>query len=187
MASGRLVLQRYARALLELASGVDAVDAVTADLTALAETIAAHDDLAAYLASPRLTRQRKRALLTALLGSGTHDLVRRTVLLMVDKGRAGQVPELALVYGEVAREAAGRVVARVESAVPLDDGMRRRLIEQLGALSGKTVTLDEQVVPELMGGLRIVLGSQMFDGSLQRRLEAVRDRLLRAPLGAGAP
>jgi F-type H+-transporting ATPase subunit delta len=186
MASGRLVVQRYARALLELAEQAGVVDAVSADLEALAGTIAEHEPLRTQLASPRVTRERKQAVLAKLLGDGGQDLVRRTVALMVDKGRAGQVLELAEVFGEVAREAAGKVVARVESAAPLDEDMRRRLVARLAELSGKTVTLEETVVPELMGGLRIVLGSQMIDGSLQRRLEAVREQLLRAPLGAGA-
>jgi F-type H+-transporting ATPase subunit delta len=186
MASSRLVLLRYAKALHALAHEAGAVDGVRAGLDELVERIGSDEQIGRQLASPRLTRDRKRGLLLALLGDGSHDLVRRTVLLLADKGRAGTVPELAGVFHDVAMEAAGRLVARVESAVPLDDEMRSRLVRELGALTGKTVTLDETVAEDLMGGLRIVMGSRMIDGSLKRRLERMGETLLGVPLAAAA-
>lgn len=186
MASSRLILLRYAKALHELASEAGAVDAVTAGLADLTESINSDEQIGRMLASPRLARERKRGLLLALLGAGSHDLVRRTVLLLADKGRAGAVTELAAVFETVAMEAAGRVVARVESAAPLDDELRSRLLRELEALTGKTVTLDETVVQSLLGGFRVVLGSRMIDGSLKRRLERMNETLLDVPLALPA-
>jgi F-type H+-transporting ATPase subunit delta len=186
MASARLVLHRYATALHALARAAGAAEPVGADLARLARDIASHEGLAARLASPRLTREQKRSLLAALLQQGSHELVRRTVNLLVDKGRAGQVGGLAAVYEEVAREASGRVVANVTSATPLDAALRERLVRELSALSGKQVTLHETVDDGLLGGLRVVLGSRMIDGSVARRLEALRQRLMTAPLGSVA-
>jgi F-type H+-transporting ATPase subunit delta len=186
MASSRLVLLRYANALHELASAAGQVDAVASGLDTLTEKIGSDEQLGRQLASPRLTRDRKRGVLVALLGEGSHDLVRRTVLLLADKGRAGSVAELAEVYRDVAMEAAGKLTARVQSAMPLDDEMRSRLVRELEALTAKTVTLEETVAEDLMGGLRIVLGSRMIDGSLKRRLEKMRERLMDVPLAATA-
>jgi F-type H+-transporting ATPase subunit delta len=186
MASSRLVLLRYANALHALADKAGAVDAVSAGLDGLTECIGSDAQIGKQLASPRLTRERKRGLLIALLGEGSHDLVRRTVLLLADKGRAGSVSELGDVFRDVAMEAAGRLVAHVESAAPLDDEARARLVRELAALTGKTVTLDETVADDLMGGLRIVLGSRMIDGSLKRRLERMGENLLGVPLLAAA-
>lgn len=186
MASSRLILLRYAKALHELASEAGAVDAVTAGLADLTESINCDEQMGRMLASPRLARERKRGLLLALLGAGSQDLVRRTVLLLADKGRAGAVAELAAVFETVAMEAAGRVVARVESAAPLDDELRSRLLRELEALTGKTVTLDETVVQSLLGGFRVVLGSRMIDGSLKRRLQRMNETLLDVPLALPA-
>jgi F-type H+-transporting ATPase subunit delta len=184
VASARLVLHRYARALHDLARGAGAAEQVGSDLATLSRDIASHAGLQARLASPRLTREQKRSLFAALLQQGGHDLVRRTVNLLVDKGRAGEVAGLAAVYEEVSREASGRVVAQVTSTTPLDDGLRERLVRELSSLSGKQVTLEERLDDKLLGGLRIVLGSRMIDGSLARRLDALRQRLLAAPLGS---
>jgi F-type H+-transporting ATPase subunit delta len=179
-----MVLRRYAVALLELASKAGAVDRVQRDLSALAETIASQEGLAEHLASPRVTRAQKAKLLSAALGAGKRDLVRSTVLLLVDKGRAGLVPELASVFDEAAREASGQAVAQVTSAVPLDAELRGRLIERLCAVSGRKITVEERVDAELLGGLRVLIGSRMIDGSVKRRLDELRVRLLAAPVVA---
>ena len=179
-----MILRRYAQALLDLAGKAGAVERVQRDLNALAARIRAEGELHARLTSPRVTRAQKRDLLSSALGAGKRDLVRSTVLLLVDKGRAALVPELAEVFDEAAREAAGQAVAHVTSAAPLDDALRARLVERLGAVSGRTITLEERVDPELLGGLRVVIGSNMIDGSVKRRLEELRARLLKAPLAA---
>jgi F-type H+-transporting ATPase subunit delta len=186
MATSGLILRRYATALHELAQAARATDRVQADLAALGERLAGDPTLLRQLQNPRVGRGRKRELVKGALGQ-CHDLVRRTLLLLVDKGRGALLGEFAAVYGAVAQEAAGRQVAHVQSAAPLDDAMRQRLSQQLGQLTGKTVTLDEEVAAELLGGLRVVLGSKMIDGSVRRRLEQVRERMLRVPLNsAGA-
>lgn len=177
-----MILRRYARALLELAQKAGAVERVQGDLATLAGAIGAQAGLQDSLASPRVTRAQKRALLTATLGEGRHDLVRRTVMLLVDKGRAGLVVELSKVFEAAAMEAAGQAVAQVTSATPLDPGLRGRLIESLGASSGRTVTLEESVDAELLGGLRVRIGSRMIDGSVKRRLDELRARLLKVPV-----
>jgi len=177
-----MILRRYAQALLQLATTAGAVERVQRDLSALAAKIRADEGLARRLASPRVTRAQKRELLATALGAGKRDLVRSTVLLLVDKGRAALVPELAEVFEDAAREAAGQAVAQVTSAVPLEPALRASLIERLSATSGRTITLEERVDAELLGGLRVVIGSSMIDGSVKRRLEELRARLLKVPL-----
>jgi F-type H+-transporting ATPase subunit delta len=186
MATSRMVLRRYAQALLELASKAGAVERVQRDLSSLAAKIRADESLALKLESPRVTRAQKRELLATALGAGQRDLVRSTVLLLVDKGRAALVPELAEVFDEAAREAAGEARAQVTSAAPLEPALRDRLVERLSAASGRKITLEERVDAELLGGLRVVIGSRMFDGSVKRRLEELRARLLKAPLATTA-
>src|SRR6185503_15920698 len=165
VASYAQVLSRYATALHELARKAGAVDKVGADLHTLVERLRASPESLRQLASPRLPREQKRALLQSQMPPAGHDLVRRTVMLLVDKGRAGQVVELAAAWDEVAMTASGRAVASVTTATPLDDAGRSRLVQQLSRLTGKTVALQERVDPELLGGARIVVGSRMIDGS----------------------
>ncbi len=184
MTASSLVLDRYARALHELAVAAGDVAAVGRSLSALAETIEENPELAGHLHSPQLTRDSKKRMLLGVLGDDVDDLARRTVLLLADRGRAGAVGELAHAWNHIVMETEGRQVAQVTSAVPLDDETRARLLRQLGTITGKTISLTEAVDPDLLGGVRILLGSKMIDGSLRRRLESLGESLIRAPLGA---
>jgi len=178
------VLARYATALHELAVKAGAPEQAGADLHALVARLHASPESLRLLSSPRLPREKKRALLQSQLPTSCHDLVRRTVMLLVDKGRAGAVEGLAAAWDEVALAASGRAVASVTTAAPLDEAGRSRLVTQLARLTGKTIVLQEHIDPELLGGARILVGSRMIDGSVAARLAALRDRLMAAPLPA---
>ncbi len=178
------VLSRYAIALYDLAAAADETVLVGRDLDALAEVVGGNEELRIHISSPQFTNDTKKRVLAGVLGSEAHDLVRRTVMLLADKGRAGSVGDLAAAYHAVAGSKEGRAVANVTSAVPLNDDVRNKLIQHLQSITGNTVTLEESVDPTLLGGVRIVMGSRMIDGSLRRRLESIGERMARAPLSA---
>lgn len=184
MAGASQVLARYATALHELAVTAGAADKAGADLHALVATLRSSPESLRHLASPRLPREKKRALIQSLLPAGCHDLVRRTLMLLVDKGRAGEVEGLSAAWDEVALAASGRAVASVTTATPLDEAGRSKLVAQLARVTGKSIVLQEHVDPELLGGARILVGSRMIDGSVAARLAALRERLMAAPLPA---
>ena len=71
----------------------------------------------------------------------------------------------------------GIIEATVVSAVPLQDASREKLLAKLAALTGKTVTLKEKVDPSVLGGLRLAMDGKRLDGTVQRRLETMRDEI----------
>jgi F-type H+-transporting ATPase subunit delta len=67
--------------------------------------------------------------------------------------------------------------AIIESAVEIDGNERRSITARLKKQHGD-ITADFNVVPELVGGLRITLGSNVWDGSVKARLDALRAAFL---------
>lgn len=186
MASAELIVHRYALALHDLAGKAGLGGEVGPQLADLGAMLDESPLLRRQLANPRVGRQAKKAVLEKLLGAGVPDVLRRTVLLMTDKGRAGELHLLPGEYEKIAMAAEGRAVADVQSAVPIDDATRAQLIAQLAAVTGKQISLAESVDESLLGGLRVVIGSRMIDGSLRRRLEMLQQKMLSAPLAAGS-
>ncbi len=182
MASTQLILNRYATALYQLAHEHGTTEQVEAELVDLEAVLAENEELRNQLGNPRLGRGAKRSILLQIMGDGVSDLLRRTVLLLIDKGRGGFLADFTAVFNSVAMEASGRVVAKVTSASTLDEAARSQLREQLGRITGKSVSLSEDVDPSLLGGLRVIIGSRMIDGSLRRRLELIQSRLLQTPI-----
>jgi F-type H+-transporting ATPase subunit delta len=59
----------------------------------------------------------------------------------------------------------------VESAVELDAPSRLRVVEGLEKQYGGDLTVNYQITPELLGGLRIRVGNDVFDGSVKGRID----------------
>ncbi|HEY7602111.1 MAG TPA: F0F1 ATP synthase subunit delta, partial [Methylomirabilota bacterium] len=92
--------------------------------------------------------------------------------------------EILVAYRARVDEAAGRIRARVRSAAPLSDAERATLRERLGRRLGKTVLLDTEVDPALLGGFVAEVGSQVLDMSVAGQLAALGDRITKGAGGA---
>lgn len=64
--------------------------------------------------------------------------------------------------------------ATIESAAPLDPSEQSHLEEVLRSRAGSSLTTEFRVKPTLLGGLRIQLGSDVLDGSVQARIEQLK-------------
>ncbi len=69
-----------------------------------------------------------------------------------------------------------RRTARVESPVPLPADLQSRVTERLGRLYGAGLNLSFAQNPDLIGGLRVKVGSDVYDGSVKARLERLSER-----------
>ena len=68
--------------------------------------------------------------------------------------------------------------AIVESAAELNEGERNSVLSDLQKKHGADITAEYRISPALLGGLRVTLGSTVWDGSMKARLEALRSALL---------
>ncbi|MBZ0270585.1 ATP synthase F1 subunit delta [bacterium] len=160
--------RRYAKALLEIASGKGAVESYATALTALAEAMAPE---LARLASPLLAREQRASVVDAIAtAAGAPADVANLLRVLADKGRIGELPSVAQAYAELAALAAGELTARVTSAAPLDDATVGRLRAKLTRKFGKSVTIRPIVDPSVIGGMKTQVGSLVIDGTLAGQL-----------------
>ena len=68
-----------------------------------------------------------------------------------------------------------RRTARIESAQPLSPGIESDVRERLERIYGRGLNVSFGVNPALIGGLRIKVGSDVYDGSVQSRLNALQE------------
>jgi F-type H+-transporting ATPase subunit delta len=62
----------------------------------------------------------------------------------------------------------------------LDEAQRKAIGQRLEELTGEKVQLDEVVDPDLIGGIAVRIGDQLYDASVRSRLERLRARLTAA-------
>jgi F-type H+-transporting ATPase subunit delta len=68
-------------------------------------------------------------------------------------------------------------LALVESATALTPAIASDLQASLSKKYGRELTLQFNVIPELLGGIRVKVGSDVWDGSVKARLEALKNSL----------
>lgn len=176
MATGNstLVARRYAQAALELGVEQDALPQWRTDLATLAQ-VWMQTRIAVRLDDPKLGRTRRMEEARTLLKGRVSPLALNLVLVLIERGRAGLVPQIAAAFERLEREREGRVSAVVTSALPLTEAQKESLRAQLGRRTGRTVELAERVDPTIMGGLIVRVGDELIDASIVgrlRRLEA---------------
>lgn len=179
------VTARYAGALYGLARKKNALDPVSKDVASLAAEVA-RPPTRALILNPRVEREAKRKQLAPVL-STAHPLTRNFANLLLDKDRESVFLGLAAAWKRLTLDERGAVEGRVESARPLDPADVSRLAATLSLQLGRTLTLENKVVPELLGGARVFAANRMIDWSVQGRLESLRRKLLEARLPSASP
>lgn len=180
------IARTYARALYDLATATDVVDAADAGIRTAAETIRGHLDLRTALTDTGIASEKKRDIVRDIFGEAVVPEVVSIVTLAVDRGHVDVLGEVARHFGEIAERERGIVVAEVTTAIPLDEALRGSITDKLVAALGRPVSLHERVDSSIVGGVIIKVGGRVLDGSLSAQLDAVRASLSTAPQGGEA-
>jgi len=170
-----LLAKRYASALFTLAKEKGAVDAVAADLASLHSELHAPGALA-LIGSPDVAAD-ERAKILGKLTEGRHELIANLVGVLQHRRRLEVLADLPAAFRELWMLDRGEVEGVAESAHPLGDDELEALSDLAGRLSGKKVVLTAAHKPELIGGVRLVVGNVLYDGSLRAALEQLQTKL----------
>jgi len=170
-----LLAKRYASALFTLAKDKGAVDAVASDLAALHSELHA-PGASALLSSPDVAAD-ERAQVLAKLTEGRHELLVNLVGVLRHRRRLEVLADLPAAFRDLLMQDRGEVEGVAQSAHPLGDDELRSLTELASRLSGKKVVLTAAHKPELIGGVRLVVGNVLYDGSLRAALDQLQNKL----------
>lgn len=179
-ASATLV-KRYVTALLDAAVEVGATPDIATAARALTSTIAGAPDLQKLLSSPLLSvKDQTRATGAVLERMRVHPLMTGFVHVVL-QNRRGPVLQALLqaTLDEIARRD-GRIEADVQVAAPMNDIQQKKLADALSKWSGGKVQLNMKVMPEVLGGMKIRVGSMQIDDSVVGKLDRLKQNLLGA-------
>ncbi|MEE1938756.1 F0F1 ATP synthase subunit delta [Streptomyces sp. TRM 70361] len=119
----------------------------------------------------------KTELLHRLLGGRAQPVTERLVTRLVRQPRGRSLEGGLEALSRLAAERRDRSVAVVTSAVPLNDGQKQRLGAALTRLYGREVHLNLDVDPQVLGGIRVRIGDEVIDGTVEERLEQATRRM----------
>lgn len=165
------IAEPYAQALMSIASSQNLMDRFAEDVATLLETLAASDELRQFLENPFMKADAKKAVLRQVAGDRIHPVMQNFLLLLVDRTRIVFLVDICQQYRTLVRQVRQIVLAEVTSAVELTDAQKeavqRKVVELTGA---QQVELETSIEPDLIGGVVIKVGSQVFDASLRGQI-----------------
>jgi F-type H+-transporting ATPase subunit delta len=179
--TSRAAAARYARALFDVIVKQRDPAEAEAELAEFAALLRSHDALARAAANPVVPPSRKRAIVQAILERTRPSTeVAKLLLLLAERDRLVILPEIVEAYRSRLLEYQRVLRAEVTTAVPLAEAERAALEKSLARATGRTVTLAARVDSGIIGGAVTKVGSVVYDGSLARQLERLRERLAEA-------
>ncbi len=171
---------RYARALFDVVlKEQGSLEQIEAQLAAFVDLLAEHPTLEKVLLNPAVPVPRKRATVAELLARlDVTPVLGKLLALLAERDRLVLLPDLLSTYRDRLLDHQHVVRADVTTAGPLGGERAREIERRLTQVTGKTVTVTSRVDPAIIGGLVARIGSTVYDASVTRQLEKIRDRLV---------
>lgn len=173
----RDLIHGYATALFQIAAAEDALDRVSDELFRFSKALEQNFDLRSTLTDIAISVDRKRAVITELLGDRASPHTVNILEFVVSQGRARELTNIVTSLAELAAEEQQKVLAEVRSAVPLDEDQRRRLGEALSRATGRSVEVKVLVDPNVIGGIYAKVGDHVIDATVRSRLQKLKEQL----------
>jgi F-type H+-transporting ATPase subunit delta len=178
MAELTTIARPYAQAVFSLARDQSRL-APWSDMLGFIAGVYADDQVQQALANPKLTKEDVERLLVAICGDRLDGAGRNLLSLLVRNDRLTVLPHIVQRYELLREEQENTVEASVESAFPLTDEQLRVLLQRLEKRTGHKVKASVQVAPELIGGVKVQIGDEVWDASVRGQIDGMAGALIR--------
>jgi F-type H+-transporting ATPase subunit delta len=176
MAEPSTVARPYAEAAFKLAEEAGALARWSEMLAALA-LVAADRRVRQAAADPRLSDAQRAGLFISILGARLSAEAENFVRVLAQNDRLELLPEIRHQFDVLKNEREGVVEAQLQSAFELSDAQLKDIVQRLEKKTGRKVRAHVSVDRELIGGVKIVLGDKVIDGSARAQLAALEAAL----------
>ncbi len=170
---------RYARALFDVARKEGDLQQAGQDLASFTELVSRHEALAKIFSNPAIPTPKKKALVEGLLAHAgrVSPIVAKLLVLLAERDRLTLLPGIVIAYQNRLMDDAKVVRAEIVTAVGLPADRVAALQQGLAQAAGRQVQLESRVDPSIIGGAIARVGSTVYDGSVTRQLEKLKEAL----------
>jgi len=171
MAELATIARPYAEALYKACASES-----TAVLTWLDELacVAGLDQLQQFADSPKATSEQVYAVIAGVMKSALDNHAQNFVRTVIDNSRLAFVPEIATQFRALVNAQSGSSDAVIYSAFPMEGAALAEAAKVLEKRFARKLNVSVELQPELIGGIRVVVGDEVLDTSVKARLEQMK-------------
>ena len=172
------IARNYAQALVSLAGKAKDLTGWGGMISDVADAIARDERLRLFLESPRVAVAQKNEVIAKAFQDRMPRLFVRFLQSVIRHRRQALIPQIAIEYQTLVDEVEGRVHANVTVSREPDSKLEKTVSERLSKVLGKSVVPHFTVDETILGGTIVRVGDTVMDGSVRRRLERLRRRMI---------
>jgi len=172
----KIVIKRYAEAFLGFAKNNIGFERAIEQLKDLKLIVSSHPELLEFLCYPEISLKEKSQVIDKVLAGFTREL-KEFLKLLVEKRRIDYLIEICD-YVRIKYSRGEAIEAVLRSSYPLDLEILEELKTKLEKKIGRKLNLFLDLDPDLLGGIQIRIGNVLIDGSVRRRLDELREKLM---------
>ena len=170
MAEVSTIVRPYAVAAFKLARERNAL-AHWSEMLGFAAAVAADPRIQVYIENPDTTSAELEKTFLAVVGDKLDEAGKNLIKLLVEYDRLGLLPEVAAAFEELKAEAEGVLEAEITAATNPTDAEVKALVKRLESKFGKKIEANVKVDPEIIGGVKIIVGDTVIDASVRGQLQ----------------
>ena len=176
MAEPSTIARPYAEAAFRLANAQSKLAEWSVALANLA-AVAADERVRRAVGDPNLSAPKVAGLILSILAGKLTGDAENFVRVLAENGRLGVVTEIRTHFEALKNEREGTVEAEVYSAFEMDQAQLADLVSRLEKHTGRKVKARVSVDKSLIGGVKVVIGDKVIDGSARAQLAALENAL----------
>lgn len=175
----KIVVKRYADAFLSFAKETVGINQAIADCKNIRSILRDNPGFLGFLEAPGITYAEKAGFLEKVLNSDFSKEFLQFMKLLLEKGRINKIQDIAE-YIRFTYSHAEELEVLLKTSFPLEIDLIQKIKDKLEAKLKKNLKLYIDLDGSLLGGIQVVIGNTVIDGSVRRRLDDLKERLLTA-------
>ena len=175
------IAQNYASALLSLAIDENKVIDYQKEVKELRKIIKDNDDFLLLLDSRFLSVEERMHNVELILKGFSNDIV-NFIKIIIKHNRINFLVDILEAFNSLCNENQDIVEGLIYSAFPLDESTLQKIKNKISQIENHEVDLIPKIDPSLIGGVKVVINSHVYDGSIKNQLEKMQINLLRKEL-----
>ena len=178
MAELATIARPYAEALFKAVGAQVADHAKLKDQIAALAALASDEGLRQFADNPKVTSQQVFDLIGGVIKTPLAPKVQTFLRTVIDNGRTSALPEIAAQFHALVNAKSGVADATIESAYPIEAAQLADVKAALEKRFARKLNASVVIKPELIGGIRVVVGDEVLDTSVAARLQQMKTALV---------
>jgi F-type H+-transporting ATPase subunit delta len=170
---------RYAKSLIDLATELNQVDVIYADMKFLQKICKSNPDFTAVLRSPVIKPTTKEKIIQSITTDRVNKTTASFISLLIRKNREINLPEIADAFIEQFNKKRHIYQLKITTAAPISEELKTSIVDKVKASTPfKNIELETAIKEELIGGFILEMQGTLIDASIQRDLKDIQKQFM---------